>query len=302
MHGAAAIAALALLPAALPAAPGSLVRALREAPAGGSRAAAATAPLHGLPYLPSALGEGRGADPDPRFRLDAFDCMTFVETAVALGSASSVAEARVALDDVRYSGPPSIRVRNHEVMSQWLPQNAARGWVADVTAEVAGPLARPVAKEFTDASWRAVARAGRAIPGVPRSALPRGRFDLQVVGFADLPAVSDRIPAGAILFVVRADAPERPTRVSHAGVVFDGPGGARWVRHATSTPGVARVIEEPLERFLARQEKALPRWPLTGISIVAIRDNRARLRALPVSGGHPPGPGHGSAPAASLLD
>ncbi|HSN92977.1 MAG TPA: N-acetylmuramoyl-L-alanine amidase-like domain-containing protein [Anaeromyxobacteraceae bacterium] len=302
MPGALPILLLALLPAAGPAGPGALLRALRQAPAGGPRAAAATAPLHGLPYLPSALGEGRGPDPDPRFRLDAFDCMTFVETAVALGSASSLAEARAALDDVRYSGPPAIRARNHEVMSQWLPANAARGWVADVAAELAGPLARREEKEFTEASWRAVARAGRAIPGVPRSALPLGRYGLHVVALADLPAVAGRIPAGAILFVVRADAPERPTRVSHAGVVFDGPGGRRWVRHATSTPGVARVIEEPLERFLSRQEKALPRWPLTGISIVQIRDNRARLRSLAASGGHPPGSGRGSSPAASLLD
>jgi hypothetical protein len=52
------------------------------------------------------------------------------------------------------------------------------------------------------------------------------------------------------------------------------------VRHATSTPGVARVIEEPLARFLARQEKALPRWPLTGLSILAVRDNRARVAGL----------------------
>jgi hypothetical protein len=300
MHGAAAIAFLLLVPAAGPAAPGALLRALREEPAGGSRAAAATAPLHGLPYVPSALGEGRGPDPDPRFRLDAFDCMTFVETAVALGSASSLEEAKAALDDVRYAGPPSIRARNHEVMSQWLPQNAARGWVAEVTEDVAGALARPATKEFTDESWRSVARAGRAIPGLPPSALPRGRFGLRVVTFADLRAFSERIPTGAILLVVRADAPERPTRVSHAGVVFDGPGGERWVRHATSTPRVARVIEEPLGRFLARQEKALLRWPLSGISIVAIRDNRSRLRDLAADA--PPGPGHGSPSAASFTD
>jgi hypothetical protein len=122
------------------------------------------------------------------------------------------------------------------------------------------------------------------------------------VPFADVPAVAARIPPGAILFVVREDAAERPTRVSHAGVVFAGPGGGAWVRHATSTPGVARVIEEPLGRFLARQEKALRRWPLSGISIVAIRDNRARVRDLARPREDPSGPGPGRPPAASLLD
>jgi hypothetical protein len=275
--------ALALLAAALaqaPPAPAALLRALAEAPAGGPRAAAATAPLHGAPYARSPLGEGAGVDPDPRFRLDAFDCMTFVETAVALGTAASLAEAAVAMDDVRYRGAPSIASRNHEVVSQWLPANVAKGWVEDATRRIAGPAARVAEEEFTDASWRAVARAGRAIPGVPRAALPRGRFALDVVPPADVPAIAARIPEGAILLVVRADAPDRSTRVTHAGVVFLGPGGARLVRHATSTPGVSRVIEEPLPRFLARQEKASAGRPVTGIAILAVRDNRARLARL----------------------
>jgi hypothetical protein len=276
----AVLAAAVLGGAAAQPAPPALLRALAEAPAGGPRAAAATAPLHGAPYLPSALGEGEGPDPDPRFRLDAFDCMTFVETAVALGSASSIEDAARALDDVRYRGPPAIANRNHEVMSQWLPANSAKGWVADVTRALAGPLARTEAKEFTGASWRAVARAGRAIPGVPRAALPRGRFTIEVVPEAGLLDLSDRLPEGALLLVVRADAPDRSTRVTHAGIVFLGPDGARWVRHATSTAGVARVIEEPLPRFLARQDKAPAHRPVAGISVLEIRDNRARLARL----------------------
>jgi hypothetical protein len=263
-----------------PAAPPGLLRALRTAPAGGPRAAAATAALHGVPYARSPLGEGEGPDPDPRFRLDAFDCMTFVETAVALGSAATLEEARLALDDVRYLAAPALASRAHEVASQWLPSNSRKGWVADVTRALAGDLAHPAEKEFTAEGWRAVARAGRGVAGVPRRALPLGHHALEVVAFSEVPAIADRIPEGAILLVVREDAPDRATRVSHAGLVFIGRGGERWVRHATSTPGVARVIEEPLPRFLARQEKALPRWPLTGLSVLAILDDRPRLARL----------------------
>lgn len=274
---------LALALAAGPRAPSGvaaeIARALAAAPAGGARAVAATRPLLGAPYVASPLGEGRGQDPDPRFRLDAFDCMTFVETAVALGSARSLEDARAALDDVRYSGAIDYGHRNHEVLSEWIPANVAKGWVADVAAEVAGARARVASVEYDDARWAAVARAGRAIPGLARRFLPRGRFEVGVVPAEDVAAVAGRIPAGTIAFVVRADAPDRATRITHAGLVVPGPGGAAWVRHATSSAGVDRVIEEPIARFLRREERAYA-WRVTGLALLAIRDGRARLAAL----------------------
>jgi N-acetylmuramoyl-L-alanine amidase-like protein len=258
----------------------AVAAALRSAPPGGARAAAATAPLLAAPYLPSALGEGSGPDPDPRFRLDAFDCMTFVETAVALGSASTIDEARRAMDDVRYSGAPSLAARNHEVLSQWIPANVAKGWIEDAGARIAGPLAHVAEKTYTAESWALVRAAGRAIRGLPRSRLPLGRFALAVVAPGDVPAVAPHIPTGAIAFVVRADAPERATRITHAGIVVRGPGGVVLVRHATSSKGVGRVIEEPIERFLRREGRAWPAWPVEGLALFTVRDNAARLRSL----------------------
>jgi hypothetical protein len=270
----------ALLTFAAPSPDLAVARALGEAPPGGARAVAATRALLGLPYASSPLGEGSGRDADPRFRLDAFDCMTLVETAVALGSAATLAEARVALDDVRYAGAPSWVARNHEVLSQWLPANVARGFVADATSSLTGVTVARAAKEYTPASWDAVRAAGRAIPGLPRARLPLGRFEVPVIAPADVGKVAGQLPDGAIVFVVRVDQPERATRVTHAGLVVHGPGGAALVRHATSTKGVERVIEEPLERFVRRQERAFPRWPLEGLSFWAIRDASARVRGL----------------------
>jgi len=262
----------------------AVARALSTAPAGGTRAAAATRPLLGVPYALSPLGEGAGRDPDPRFRLDAFDCMTLVETAAALGSSASLGEARVALDDVRYSGPPAYAARNHEVLSQWIPANLAKGWISDATSGLAGVTVRPAAKEYTATSWDAVRAAGRSIPGLPRSRLPLGRFVAPTVSPEDGPLAARQVPEGTIVFVLRADAPERATRVTHAGLVVRGARGEPLVRHATSSKGVERVIEEPVERFVRRQEQAYPHWPLEGLSFYAIRDATARVRALAAGG------------------
>ncbi|MFT3913024.1 MAG: DUF1460 domain-containing protein [Anaeromyxobacteraceae bacterium] len=278
----------ASLPAARPPPDAAIARALATAPAGAARAVAATAPLRGAPYALDALGEADDRDPDPRFRLDAFDCMTFVETAVALGNAASLEEARRLLDLVRYEGPPALASRRHEVLSQWIPQNVAAGWVRDVAAEVAPGAVVREEKVYSREAWALVRRAGRAIPGLPRARLPVGTFAVDVVPLDALAAAAPRIPAGTIAFVVRDDAPDRPSRVSHAGLVFEGPGGERWVRHATSTVGVARVIEEPLSRYVERNRKARPAWRVVGLALVQIADNRARLaEAL----AHRPAPG-----------
>jgi hypothetical protein len=271
----AALLALAALATPAPAPP-AVTRALAATPAGGLRAVAATAPLRGLPYVADPLGEEEGPDADPRFRLDAFDCLTFVETAVALGSAGTLADARRALEDVRYDGDPALASRHHEVLSQWIPANLARGWVRDVAAEVAPGLVRREEKAYTPASWAQVRRAGRAIPGLPRERLPLGTFGVDAVPADVLLDVAERIPAGTLAFVLRADAPDRATRVSHVGLVFDR-GGGKWVRHATSTVGVGRVIEEPLARFLVRNRRSRPAWPVTGVALLEIRDNRSHL-------------------------
>jgi hypothetical protein len=286
----------ALLAAALAAVPAeaAIAGALASAPAGAARAAAATRPLLGAPYVLSPLGEGSGRDPDPRFRLDAFDCMTFVETALALGSAANLDEARAALDDVRYgTGAPAWVTRNHEVLSQWIPRNVEKGWIRPwPVAPPGGGAPHVAAKEYTAESWTAVRAAGRLLPGLPAARLPLGRFEVPLVLPGEVAAAAAKLPEGAVVFVIRADAPERPTRVTHAGLVVHRADGVPLVRHATSTRGVARVIEEPLARFLAREQAAFPRWPVEGLAFYAVTDASARVRSLaePAAPVGPPAP------------
>jgi hypothetical protein len=180
----------------------------------------------------------------------------------------------------------------------------AKGWIVPATARVAGARAVRAAKTYTRESWAEVRRAGRAIRGLPRARLPLGTFELDLVAPGDVPAAARRVPEGAVVFVVRADAPDRATRVTHAGLVVRGAKGEVRVRHATSSKGVGRVVDEPIERFLRREGRAFPRWPLEGLSFYEIRDNAARLRRLsspPVTparagAGRPPAP----SPAAPL--
>lgn len=265
------------LEASLEAAVAAALRA--GAPAGGRRAVAATTPLLGAPYASSPLGEGEGPDPDPRFRLDAFDCLTFAETAVALGSSASLAEARRALDDLRYGdGHPSLASRNHEVLSQWLPRNLAKGYLAPASRAAAGDATVAAEVTYDAARWRALAGLGLHLPGVPRARLPVGTFTVEVVPVAALAAAAPRIAEGTLAFVVREEVPDRLTRVTHVGLVVVRDG-RRLVRHASSRPSLRLVVEEPLERFVERQQRGAPR-PVTGLALFTLPDASARVQGL----------------------
>jgi len=275
-------AALAILLGAAP--PDAALEAgLGGVPPGPARALWASGLLLGAPYRLSPLGEGMGQDPDPRFRLDAFDCVTLVETAVALGHARTLAEARVLLDDIRYHGPPAFERRNHYLEAQWLPANREKGWIEDVTEAVAGDLALRAEKRLTPGTWRAAERAGATLPGLPPSARPLGTFPLPLLPLDHLLEVAPRIPPGTLLLVVREDRPWRPYRVTHLGLVVEGPRGERRLRHASDLPSAMRVRDEPLARLAARGARY--RWPVVGVSLWAVRDNRARAAALLANAG-----------------
>jgi len=260
---------------------------LHAGPATGpARAVWASGELVGARYQLSPLGEGVPPDGDPRFSLGEFDCVTLVETTIALGHARSIAEARVLLDDVRYHGLPTFENRNHYVEAQWIPVNARKGWIEDSTRSLAGLQTLEAVLIHTPARWREASRVGNLVRGLDPSALPIGVFRLPFVPLSQIAAIVPRIPAGTIAFVVRAERRGRPYRVTHMGIIVVAASGRRLVRHASSS--ARRVVDEPLDRFVSRHA-AQRSWPVVGISLWAIRNNDARARILLDPAGELPG-------------
>lgn len=117
----------------------------------------ASAAFLGLPYKDDAVGEGRtGAfDRRPVFRLDGFDCHTYVEISLALAAARSGREFRALVRALRYrEGKVDFSTRNHLTLSQWVPHNLAAGLVRNVTSTVAGDEpTQQVARKFDVGIW-----------------------------------------------------------------------------------------------------------------------------------------------------
>jgi N-acetylmuramoyl-L-alanine amidase-like len=230
--------------------------------------------LVGIPYTHSPLGEGEGQDPDPRLRLDRVDCLTFVETVMALALSSSVEDVVHVLDSIRYRGRPDYVGRNHLMEAEWLPSNASKGMVRDVTAQLAGEgIVVQDAKVIGPEAWASHTARALALP--PEGRLT-GRFPLSVLPVDQVAAHAARWPSGTLLLVVREDAPWRITRVSHLGFILQR-SGRTYLRHATRG-WKDGVVDEELSHLLARHARYA--WKIQGVSLWEIRDPRSAAGAV----------------------
>lgn len=95
----------------------------------------------GIPYLLGALGEGPQGkfDQHPLYRSDAFDCVTYVETIIALAHAKDFSEFQEKMLDLRYrDGVADFTHRNHFTSVDWNPNNIQKGYLSDMTREFLG--------------------------------------------------------------------------------------------------------------------------------------------------------------------
>ena len=225
------------------------------------------------PYLLSPLGEGEMPDPDPKFRMDAFDCTTFVETAIAMAHCDDLDGIERVLDDIRYEGVPAFGHRRHLMTTQWVPGLVRAGYLEDVTEKVGGKKTKWIELKMSKRRWK-VRRIARGLELGDR--LPRGTFRLPYLTIEELRKISKKVPAGTIINIVREDHPKYPDVITHQGLIVykRGLGKIPMVRHAS--PVSKRVIDEPLDHMLMRYMR--PRkWRIIGMNILQIVDPSAKV-------------------------
>ncbi|HYH97387.1 N-acetylmuramoyl-L-alanine amidase-like domain-containing protein [Hyalangium sp.] len=272
--GVAGVLAVALLLAQAPTAPvpggwaaltpeqrATLLKAAEPGAALDQRLLRVSARFLGTPYVASPLGEGNGVDPDPTFRLDAVDCLTFVEETLALSLASQDAEVPSLLERIRYASAPTYEDRNHLMEAQWLPNNIRKGFLKDVTRRYGGEDTVQARKSLTARTW--TSRSSLELK-LPKERQPLGTFTLNVIPLERVMTHARKIPSGTIMVIVRDDLPLKATRITHLGFVLQ-KGKRTWLRHAARN-GYGRVVDEDLETFLARNGR-YTKWKVTGVSL-----------------------------------
>jgi len=235
----------------------------------GRRIAARSEVLVGAPYVLSPLGEGGagGPDADPRVRYDAFDCTTFVETAMALSLVDSSTQVPELLDTIRYrNAAPSFVNRRHFPAAEWIPELVELGFIEDITREVAGDAAVVEVTILNTRVWNR--RRTKILDELPAERIPQGRFALDIWPLADARAGYRRIPNGTVVSTMRADRPRLPVRITHQGLVVV-ENGVPVLRHAADDP-FGRVVDEPLADYLDRI-RGYREWHVVGIHLARVR-------------------------------
>ena len=206
----------------------------------GQRMRLISARLRGAPYVVNPL---RGSATEPEVFVSAvngFDCVTFIESVLALAVSRRAAEFPERLRELRYrDGEVSWRQRLH-YSTDWAKYHVRRGRLEDLTRG-----------EATETKRRTLAM----VPG-----LPAKQTSFRYLPKKKLNWASRRVDDGDLIFFVST----RPKLdVFHTGLLFR-EGGGVVLRHAARSRG--GVVEQELGEFVR-----VNRMP--GFIIVRPREN-----------------------------
>lgn len=250
----------------------------------------------GKPYILTSLGEGHANrfDQVTLYRLDGFDCETYVTSVLALALAQSPEGYKQCLRRLRYKNAQvSFINRNHFTSLDWNIGNQQQGYVQDITANFKDENKQPVAQMASalidKPSWYAHLPLSRIrlIPDNPEEQAKRLK-ELQRLGaklpktqanilYIPLTALFDnegkanqtlfkQIPDASIIEIIRPNwdlQKQIGTRlnVSHLGFAF-WQNGQLIFREASSEYG--KVVDVPLIDYL---RDALSSPTIKGINV-----------------------------------
>jgi len=241
----------------------------------------------GTPYGVGPLGEGRDGryDQDPLYRFDQFDCVTFVETAIASVLVSDFDGFKKRMNEIRYlGGKVDYTTRNHFTEVDWIPNNIKNGILFDVMGEVEKHSKAPIPiaiAEIDKKHWYEKKSISEIkLEGVSTEEKQSRLLELQTRGrempveISKLPYIpfseftNDRseftdqilatLPHVLVLSVVRPGwdlvaVAGTQLNVTHQGLLLKIDG--KWVvRHASSDKRY-RVVQDDLEVFLKNRQK-----------------------------------------------
>ena len=188
------------------------------------------------PYILDPLGEETAPDMDPLIRFDAFDCTTFVETALANGDVNK-------LTKIRYKdGKISFINRNHFIETDWLPNNA------DIVENISSKFGKTAIRKVTIKRSTWMKRVHNITDKTPDKTV-----SLQYIPYANFDTIKTDKPL-IVLFVLMGNPKfikETGTEIAVHHMGFLLPNG--MLRHASSSGG--GVIDVNFDEYVAKRKK-----------------------------------------------
>jgi len=217
----------------------------------------------GTPYAAHTL-EAPGAE-HLVVNLRAFDCVTFVESALAIArcirrGAVSLEEFRRELTTIRYrSGVIDGYASRLHYFSEWVADNEKKGIVRDVAADIGG-VRRLKTLDFMSRHRSAYRQLEDETTFDRITAIER-KLSAQRQAYVPLgmvASVEGRIESGDVIALTVST---EGLDVSHTGIAVDSDGNLRYL-HAPLSGGEVRYTSQPLDEYLRG------RPAVTGIMVV----------------------------------
>ncbi|MHA1540679.1 MAG: N-acetylmuramoyl-L-alanine amidase-like domain-containing protein [Alphaproteobacteria bacterium] len=149
------------------------------------------------PYISDPLGEGKSGkyDTDPTFRTDGFDCLTYVETVMAMSLSKNPNEI---MNEIRYKDSKiAYKNRNHFMSADWIPNNVKNGYIEDITENFGE---NKIATTFIQKDkWAEKKKIHEFFGENKIASIPY----ISLKTIFKTPAILDKIPAGSIINIVR---------------------------------------------------------------------------------------------------
>ncbi|HYK63957.1 MAG TPA: N-acetylmuramoyl-L-alanine amidase-like domain-containing protein [Patescibacteria group bacterium] len=185
----------------------------------------------GRPYKPDPLIGSADRPEVFTASLNGFDCVTYIETVLALALASSAEDFVEWLRKIRYEGGRIQWERRNHYMTGWIRSN----------------LRNPIIKPASIAALPAL-RKERVLNTVP--GLPPQRTLMKCVPKRAMPRLAPRLQTGDLMFFVST---RKHLDVFHAGIIVRD-GQRLLMRHASRSRG--GVVEQKLSEFLKANRMA----------------------------------------------
>lgn len=203
--------------------------------------------LLGLPYTPNPLIGSASSKEIFTVSLDGFDCVTYIETVLALSLAAGARDFDRWVRRIRYDGG-RVRwnLRNH-YMTTWLRNNRRQGIIGFVSI----PGVTPVIRD-------------RTLSAIPE--LPPHRVRMKFIPKRAMRRAMPHLRRGDLVAFVST---RKGLDVFHAGILA-GSGTPAMIRHASRSAG--SVIEQKFADFLKANRMA-------GVIVARPRDIRMSVAA-----------------------
>jgi cell wall-associated NlpC family hydrolase len=185
----------------------------------------------GCPYKPDPLIGSADKAEVFTAALDGFDCVTYIETVVALARASNVDDFTDWLRKIRYDQGRIQWDRRNHYMSLWIRNNVREGIITTVEVPDLPTLSRE--------------RVLNVIPG-----LDPQRTRIKCVPKAAVPRLERHLQTGDLIFFAST---RKNLDIFHAGIIVRD-GKKVLMRHASRSQG--SVVEQELSEFLKANRMA----------------------------------------------